>query len=253
MPKFKAEHPSTTAKPAPHSWAFRASFRRNSFGWQSRPAIARVKEAVAEIRKVAKRDTPLAAEGAVIFLEKVSPALAQVDSSSGSIGTAVNNAIATLVPIIAAADVDAAVRAGWLERLFEAFQADDIPYIESIGDHWGALCAAPAVADEWADRLLDTTRLALNPDRRLGTFFKGSTACLSALYHAGRYDELIDVVRSERMWHYTQWAVKAMVASGRSAEALRTAEAGRNPWSSDQAIDMACEEIRLRSGMREEA
>lgn len=253
MPKSKAEHPPATAKPAPHPWAFRARFRRNSFGWQSRPAIARVKEAVAEIRKVAKRDAPLAAEGAVIFLEKVSPALAHVDSSSGSIGTAVNNAIATLVPIIAAADVDAAVRAGWLERLFEAFQADDIPYIESLGDHWGTLCASPAVANEWADRLIDTTRLALNPDRRLGTFFKGSTACLSALYHAGRYDELIDVVRSERMWHYTQWAVKAMVASGRSAEALRTAEAGRNPWSSDQAIDMACEEIRLRSGMREEA
>ncbi len=32
-------------------------------------------------------------EGAVIFLEKLSPAIEQVDSSSGAIGTAVNNAI----------------------------------------------------------------------------------------------------------------------------------------------------------------
>jgi len=81
-----------------HTWAFRARFRRNCFGWKSQPAIVRVKEAVAEIRKVAKRDLGLAADGAVLFLEKVSPALEQVDSSSGSIGTAVNNAIAALVP-----------------------------------------------------------------------------------------------------------------------------------------------------------
>ncbi len=253
MPKTKADHPDSTAKPAPHTWTFRARFRRNCFGWKSQPAIARVKDAVAEIRKVAKRDLRLAADGAVLFLEKVSPALEQVDSSSGSIGTAVNNAIAALVPIIGGAQVDAGVRAAWLDRLFEALQADEIPYIESLGDHWGDLCASPVVASEWADRLLDITRLVLSPDRQPGTYFKGTTACLSALHSAGRYDELIDLVRAERMWTYTQWAVKAMLSSGRSAEALRFAEASRNPWSSDQAIDITCEEILLRSGMRDEA
>jgi len=43
----------------------------------------------------------LAAEGAIAFLKRVSPALEHVDSSSGSIGTAVGNAIGELVPIIA--------------------------------------------------------------------------------------------------------------------------------------------------------
>jgi hypothetical protein len=43
---------------------------------------------VAEIWKVANKAPALAAAGAVQFLEKVSPALAQVDSSSGAIGTA---------------------------------------------------------------------------------------------------------------------------------------------------------------------
>ncbi|WP_411281374.1 hypothetical protein [Gemmatimonas sp.] len=253
MANSNADHPDRTAKPTPHAWVFRTRFRRNCFGWKSQPAIARVKEAVAEIRKVAKRDRRLAADGAVLFLEKVSPALEQVDSSSGSIGTAVNNAIAALVPIIAGAEVDAGVRAAWLERLFEALQADEIPYIESLGDHWGDLCASPAVASEWADRLIDITRRVLSPDRQPGTYFKGTTACLSALHRAGRHDELIEIVRAEKMWTYRQWAVKAMLASGRSAEALRYAEASRNPWSSDQAIDATCEEILLRSGMRNEA
>ena len=120
-------------------------------------------------------------------------------------------------------------------------------------DHWGDLCASPAVASEWADRLIDITRLVLSPDRQPGTYFKGTTACLSALERAGRHDELIEIVRAEQMWTYRQWAVKAMLASGRSAEVLRFAEASRNPWSSDHAIDASCEEILLRSGMRDEA
>jgi len=39
-----------------------------------------------------------AAEGSVLLLEKLSPALERVDSSSGSIGNAVNKAIEALVP-----------------------------------------------------------------------------------------------------------------------------------------------------------
>ena len=79
-----------------HKWEFKARFRRHAFGWKSQPAIQRVKQAVSEIRKVARYDPVLAAEGAVTLLERLSPALEPVDSSSGSIGTAVNNAIAEL-------------------------------------------------------------------------------------------------------------------------------------------------------------
>lgn len=96
-----------------HPWAFRARFRRHAFGWKSQPAIARVKEAVAEIKKVARTDELLAAEGAVHFLEKLSPAIERVDSSSGAIGTAVNRAIDVLVAIIARAPADVAMRERW--------------------------------------------------------------------------------------------------------------------------------------------
>lgn len=99
-----------TEKRPSHKWQFGPRFRRHAFGWKSGPAIRRVKEAVSEIKKAARKGPVLGAEGAVRFLEKLSPALEHVDSSSGAIGTAVNSAIAALVPIIAKAPADAATR-----------------------------------------------------------------------------------------------------------------------------------------------
>lgn len=236
-----------------HKWEFQARFRRHAFGWKSQPAIQRVKEAVAEIKKVARKDAVLAAEGAVAFLERLSPALEHIDSSSGAIGTAVNNAIAELVPVIAAAPADPKTRAAWLERLFEAHGEDDIPYIEGLADYWGELCASREVASEWADRLVGITRMALSPDKNLRGHFHGAPACLSALYAAGRHDELVEVLKAEDFWPYKRWAVKALAAQGKKAEAIRCAEACRSPWASDWDIDRLCEEILLSSGMVDEA
>jgi hypothetical protein len=100
-----------------HKWEFSARFRRGGFGWKSEPAITRIKEAVSEISKVARKDQIMGAMGAVLFLEKLSPALERIDSSSGAIGTAVNNAIEKLTPIIATAPADDKLRHRWLERL----------------------------------------------------------------------------------------------------------------------------------------
>jgi len=49
-------------------WVFRNRFRRGAFGWKSQPATKRIKEAVAEIRKVARKDKMKAASGAVLFV-----------------------------------------------------------------------------------------------------------------------------------------------------------------------------------------
>ena len=122
-----------------------------------------MKQAVSEIKKVARSDAALAAEGAVTLIERLSPALEHVDSSSGAIGTAVNNAIMELVSIIAGAPADPNTRERWLERLWVAHEADQIPYIERIGDYWGELCASKEVASAWADRLVD-----LSPIVRVG-------------------------------------------------------------------------------------
>ena len=236
-----------------HKWAFAPRFRRNAFGWKSQPAIKRVKEAVAEIKKTARKDPSLAADGAVLFLEKVSPALEQVDGSSGAIGTAVNNAISALVPIVSQAPADAKTRDRWLERLWKAHEADEIPYIESLTDYWGDLCASNQVASAWADRLIGVTRRALSSDKNLRGYFHGTSACLSALFRAGRYAEIVDLLDGDTIWAYKQWAVQALAAMGKKAEAIRYAEGCRSPWASDGQIDALCEKVLLSSGLVDEA
>ena len=84
---------------ASHAWAFRASFRRNAFGWSdTRKAIERLNEAVGEIERVARADPALAGEGAVLLLEKLSPAVNRIDSSSGALGNATARVVETMVP-----------------------------------------------------------------------------------------------------------------------------------------------------------
>lgn len=243
--------PTTTA--GPHTWEFKPRFRRHAFGWRSQPAIQRIKQAVSEVKKVSRRDPVAAAEGAVLFIERLAPAIEQVDSSSGAIGTAVNGAIEDLVPIIAQAPADAKAREAWLERLWKAHAEDQISYIEGLADHWGELCGSKEVASEWADRLLGTTRMALSPDKSLRGHFHGAIACFSALYRAGRHTEILDVLKGETLWSYKRWAVKALGAMGKKVEAMRLAESSRGPWTSDADVDALCEEMLLSSGLVEEA
>ena len=243
------------AKAERHKWVFRARFRRHAFGWRSQPAIKRIKEAVSEIKKAARKDKVLAADGAVVFLEKLSPALERIDSSSGAIGTAVNNAIAALVPIIAEAPADPPTRDAWLERLWDAYQDDGIPYIELLGDYWGELCASKELASRWANLLIGTCKMAWSPDPNLRGFFKGTTSCLSALLAAERYRELLELLEMApyNTWHYRQYGVKALAAMGRTAEGLRYAEENRDLNDNPLAIARVCEELLLSSGLVDDA
>ncbi len=236
-----------------HRWEFRARFKKHSFGWKSQPAIKHIREAVTEIKKVAKKDPLLAADGSIILLEKLSPALEQVDSSSGSIGTAVNKAIATVVPIIVAAPADEQTRMAWLKRLFQAHADDGIPYIESLAEFWGELCVTLDIASRWADELLPTTQSALSPDRERRGFFHGTTACLSSLYSAKRYDELLELLEQESFWPYKRWSVKALAAQGNKRKAIDLAEQSRDAWASDVDIDQLCEAILYSMDEVEEA
>jgi hypothetical protein len=108
--------------------------------------MTRIKEAVAEIKACNRNDPLRAAEGAVLLLTKLSPALERIDSSSGAIGNAVNRAMEVLVPIIAMAPAETALRRKWLEQLYQAHADDHIPYIERLGDYWGELCISPELA-----------------------------------------------------------------------------------------------------------
>jgi len=215
--------------------------------------VQRVKEAVSEIKQVARPDRILAAEGAVVLLERLSRALEQVDSSSGAIGTAVNHAIADLVPIIAGAHVDDVTRQRWLERLWAAHEVDQVPYIESLTEYWGDLCGSKGLASAWADEVIGITRMALSPDKGLRGHFHGTCACLSALYRAERYEDIVELLEVDTIWSYKRWGVRALAAMGRKSDAIRYAEACRGHWTPEGDVDAICEEILLSSGLIDEA
>ena len=128
-----------------------------------------------------------------------------------------------------------------------------MPYIESLADFWGEFCASQEAAATWADRLVDITRMALSPDKDLRSHFHGTSACLSALFRAERYGEIVDILQVDTIWTYRRWAVKALAAMGRKREAIRYAESGRGPWTPDGEVDAIGEEILLSSGSIEEA
>lgn len=240
---------------SPHKWQFAPRFRRHAFGWRSDTPILRIKEAVSEIKSVARKDPVLATEGAVIFLEKLSPALEQVDSSSGAIGTAANRAIDTLVPIIAKADVSSSIRENWLERLWQAIQDDAIPYIEILGDSWGELCMSPELASHWADEFMPVVKSVWDPKASGQGYFKGTSACLACLYAAGRHQELLRLIDKAplKWWHDRRWGVKALSAMGKKAEAIRYAEDSRGLNDPGWQIAQVCEAILLSSGLFDEA
>jgi hypothetical protein len=246
-----------TASPSPdHSWGFRARLRRRGLGWgSSRLAVTRINEALREIRKVGKTDAPLAADGAVIFLERVSPAFEQVDSSSGALGGAVNRAIEELSKVVAGAPVMESTRVRWLERLWQACADDGMGYLDMMEELWGELCATPEVAAWWADEHAPLVRSHWQRPRNERGYLKGSIACFSAMLKAQRYQELLDLLSLDEatfFWPYREWGFRALVAQGRRAEALRYAEA-TGDINSEHEIARACEDLLLSSGMADEA
>jgi hypothetical protein len=246
--------PLNVAKPVQHEWNFEARLRRGTFGWRGTAlASERITEAVSEISKAARSDPILAAHGMVVLLSRLSSALENIDSLSGAIGSAVHRAIAKLVRTIASAPAEEPTRSAWLERLWEAFNVDDIQYIESLEHSLGELGVAPAPAAQWANRLLPIMQANF---RERGSYFGETTPFLSALLRAERYGELLDLVERAPFvwWTYRRWGFHANVAQGKRADALRYAKKSSSETdNSAAAIARACGELLAQSGISEEA
>ena len=60
----------------------------------------------------------LAAEGAIKLIERLWPALQQIDTSSGLLGGVVNNAVHEVIQYPIEAEVDLMTREKWLGRLW---------------------------------------------------------------------------------------------------------------------------------------
>jgi hypothetical protein len=128
-------------------------------------ACQRLKEAVPEIKRVSKAEPVTAADGAVILMEKIWPALEFVDSSSGALGGSVGWALTELLPIVITAPADLKIRDQWLARLYEAIREDGVDYLWLVQERRGELCGSHEVALHWADELLPLLRAALSGPR----------------------------------------------------------------------------------------
>ena len=192
------------------------------------------------------------AEGAVIFFEKLVPAIEEVDSSSGALGSATNKAMSELLPLIAKAQVNEKAHQKWIDRLWTAFMDDGYGYLDDLSGHWGMVCKSKEIASMWADRLMTPAKLNLTSS---GNFFKGTAACLSCLLAAERFEELFDLLNSDihPSWYHRKFGVKAFLALGKKSEALKYAENSKGLNEPEPAIAQACEEILISSGMCDEA
>jgi hypothetical protein len=240
---------------AKHSWTFKSRLRSRAFGWKgSHLACQRLKEAVTEIKKIARTDAVIAGDGFVSLMERIWPAFQDVDTSSGALGGAVYWAQNELLPIAIEAPADAKTREKWLDRLWQAIEDDGVDYLSPVEDRWGELCRSRKVASYWADRFLGLLRAAWS-DPQPGNYFHGTSVCLSSLLAAGRYQELIEVLGLQRFpfWHDRKFGMQALLSQGRMDEALAYAEASRGLNQPDTSIDAACEKILLDLDRADEA
>jgi tetratricopeptide (TPR) repeat protein len=240
------------AKPK-HPWQFRSRFRANAFGWKgSKLACERLKQALTEIKKVARTDPLLGADGAILLMEKLWPALAQVDTSSGALGTAAGKTVHALIDVVLAAPVDAIQNEHWLERLQQAVDDDGVDYLWEVAECWGELCRAPERASRFADETLSLVRGSWQSP---GGYCKWTPACLSCLLTAQRYEELLALLDTAPYltWGYRRFGVQALAAMGRTDAAIDYAQASHGLNNSPIAIAQACEALLLDAGRSEEA
>jgi hypothetical protein len=242
------------SKNTKHKWEFKARFRSGAYSWNGTSlASKRLKEALAEIKTVAKSDQETAAEGTVDLMERIWPSLEHIDTSSGAMGNAVYGTLMELIPVLKNAPLDIQTRGKLLERLYEAVQDDGVDYLSPVTDEWGSICVFPELVNKWADYLLPTVEMCFSD--KPGSSFRGSIACLSCLLQAGRYEELKSVLYLKKYpsWFYDKFWAEALVRQNRVDEALAYAESVLKKGYDSSRISEFCERTLMNAGRADEA
>ena len=241
---------------AKHKWTFKSRFRREAYSWNGTAlASKRMREAVSEIKKVAKKDSALAGEGVIELFVRLYPALMQIDSSSGALGTAMNKTIDSLMPILIKADWDMNTRGKQLDKLYDAIVEDGWGTFDSLRDYWGDLCVYPGLAHIWADQFMDCTKDVLSSTNQ---YCSAVDMCLSCLVYTERYQELEELLQLDERhsWFYHKFWAMALVKQGKLQEALDYAGhilSQQRTSNSDPEIDSFCESVLIDMSRIEDA
>ena len=226
-------------------WAFRARFRRSCVRLEVVPGSRSSASRKPSPKSVRSPDKirPQRPRAPSCSWRNFRLALTQIDGSTGALGNATYAAVQELVPLIGGAPVDTAVRKKWLDRLFEAIQADDPPYVGVTWATTGAISARhPNSHRSWADQLLPTLRSVLQrtPSRHLRLLHRHHPRATARLFKAGRHDELLELLadgshaRSGNTWSGAP-ACSSNAWPGRRghrlrARSIRAAPPARKPW-----------------------
>ncbi|MDA0990039.1 MAG: hypothetical protein O3A51_04745 [Verrucomicrobia bacterium] len=187
-------------------------------------------------------------------MERLWPALQDIDTSSGALGNAVHKTLVQLITVLVSAPADRKVRGKWLERVFAAIENDGVQYLSPVEDRWGEICVFPELANAWADSLLPMVRAAWS-DRSRYHFVTGDTACLSCLLELGRYQALNELLalRSQPFWPFDRFGAEALARQGLIDAAVAYAEARRKDGYDDASVTEFCERVLLDASRRDEA
>ena len=197
----------------------------------------------------------LAAEGCVSLMERLWPALQDIDTSSGALGGAVHRTLDALIPVLISAPADIGTRRVWLERLFQAVIDDGVQYLAPVEDRWGEIAVYPELIEEYAERLRNLIRRVW-VDEPPGGYVAGTAICLSCLLEAGRYGDLIELLACTRTrwWHWHCFGAEPLARQGACDAAIAYAEGCRSPQGNDDhSIDRFCEDVLIKSGRTDEA
>lgn len=244
---------TNTGLQSSYQWGFKKYFRSRAYGWRgSQLAIKRMKEALKEINQVKKHSSLLAAEGAIYLMSRFWPAFEHIDTSSGSLGNAVCGTMEQLLPIIIEAPADLSTREHWLDILWEVLQNDGVDYVSLIADYWGELAGYKEEASRRADEFLWIVKRGWKEHHSIVHY---DVACLSALFYAGRYEEILALIELDP--YPSWWARKfgaRVLALTDPDKAITYAEDTRHFINTNQlSIDQYCEDVLLNAGRIEEA
>jgi hypothetical protein len=215
-----------------------------------------MKEAVSEVKKVARTDSAFAGQGAVELLCRLYPACEHIDGSSGGLGTSFNKTVAALIPILIQADWDMNSRGRLLEDLYEAVCSDGWSILSEVEDRWGEICVYAGLANLWADRLVPFVRDVWSSESRGHVI--GDGVCLSCLLYTHRYDELQELIALDRvkLWSNAKFWAEALARQGKTDEAIAYAQSIRDFHEGkydNRSIDEFCEKTLLAADRAEEA